>query len=459
MDEVNFYRAKRLACKKWLLTTDTGDWVALSEKKYLDFVHGTADVFTKNVLRDKNIIISPETRQQYAERLRERYSHLFRGASLFIVALTKRCNLSCYYCHAKATNSGGLGLDMDRQTCRKAVDFIFQTPSNAVCIEFQGGEPLLNFGAIQEITLYAKKKNQKKGKDLRFALVTNLSLMDDEKLAFIKKHRIGLCTSLDGPAAVHDKNRQYPDGRPSHAEVLRWIKRIKKDYPLEALMVTTKHSLKHPREIIDEYARLGFSDIQLRPMLALGYMEGKKEYSAREYILFWKKAMGYLLKLNRKTYLRDRFAAYILKRFFGQRSSSFVDLNSPCGAAISTMAVDHAGGVYSCDEGRQYEMFRLGSVDMRYSDIFRGSECQALVRSTVNDCLLCDACVWKPFCGICVVCSYANYGNLLPVLSKDDRCKILMAQYEYLMEKIIEDKNNETFVEWVKGGRIVPRAL
>lgn len=452
MDKLNFYSAQKVG-KKWLITLDSGDWVALSEKNYSLLKSGKYkdDVFLLNVLKDRHIVLDSKNEADYVRSLRKKNMHLFYGPSLHIVAVTKRCNNDCLYCHANATGRNDSSLDMDEKTARKTVDFIFKSPNKNISIEFQGGEPLLNFDTVKFIVDYAKKKNKTAQKNLLFSLVTNMTIMDDDKLKFLMKRRVGLCTSLDGPKSVHDKNRTFLDDRGTYDTVVKWIKKIKKNYPLEALMVTTKHSLEHPKEIIDEYRTLGFTNIQLRPMLMLGKALANKDimYSADEYLKFWKAAMEYLLKINKKQFLRDRFATYIVKKFFSN-SAEFVDLNSPCGAAISTLAYDHDGKIFSCDEGRQYDLFNLGTVDMDYEKLFMGNECQSLIASTVNDCLLCDACVWKPFCGICVVCNYAKTGNVIPILSQDDRCKILKGQFEFLMEKILADKDNETFLKWIK---------
>ena len=46
-------------------------------------------------------------------------------------------------------------------------------------------------------------------KIIRYSLVTNLSLMDEEKLEFILDNGIQVCTSLDGPEDLHDHNRLW----------------------------------------------------------------------------------------------------------------------------------------------------------------------------------------------------------------------------------------------------------
>jgi uncharacterized protein len=454
MAENNFYR-ERLVAGKHILTLDSGDWIALSPESFSQFKQGRLKEgsLLYNALKDRNIILDQENRHDYVEKLRARYSHLFTGPSLHIVSVTERCNNSCIYCHASAKATDDRSLDLETKTARKIVDFILQSRSPSLAIEFQGGEPLLNMDTIKEIITYSRAKAP--GRDIKFLLVTNMSLMDEDTFSYLKANRVGICTSLDGPAHVHDVNRKSASGKGTHAEVEKWIRKIKPGYPLHALLVPSRQSLSHPEDIVDEYARLGFSYIQLKPMSFLGYAQKNKgaQYSAQEYISFWKKAMARIIEVNKAGFLCERLSTVMLRKLYYASASEFVDLNSPCGAAISTLAYNHKGEVFSCDEGRQFEIFKLGDAGNSLESIYESRHCQGLIRSTVNDCLLCDSCAWKPYCGICVVCNYAETANLIPVLSKNDRCKILMAQYDWLMEKIIEGKHNELFLSWISTRR------
>ena len=454
MDRLNLYRKKQLPSGEFLLTVDSGDWLVLSEKKLrlLEKRRYKDDTSLYRLLRERFMILDKDNSEEYVSRLRESYSHLFTPPSLHIVAVTARCNLACSYCHANAKISSDSSLDMDLNTAKRTVDFIFSLKNKSAMIEFQGGEPLLNFETVRFITEYATKKNKAAKKDLRLSLVTNLTLMDKEKLEFCKKNRIGLCTSLDGPAMIHDRHRKNPSGEGTHAIVADRVERIRKEHPIEALMVATKDSLPYPKEIVDEYDRLGFKTIQLRPFLSLGQAIGKKGlgFTADEYLDFWKIAMERILEINKRRYFEERYSTYMLKKLFGMRSN-FVDLCSPCGAIVSTLAYDHEGKIYSCDEGRQHEMFCIGDVDKRFEDMLETEKAQCIIRGSVNDCLLCDACAWKPFCGVCQVCNYAEDGNLVPKLAQDTRCKILDGMFTFLIGKIQEDE--KAFARWVEDGQ------
>lgn len=62
-------------------------------------------------------------------------------------------------------------------------------------------------------------------KNLTFALVTNLSLMDEEKLTWLLDHDVDICTSLDGDKKTHNWQRTWDDGD-TFEKVKFWINRI-----------------------------------------------------------------------------------------------------------------------------------------------------------------------------------------------------------------------------------------
>ena len=58
---------------------------------------------------------------------------------------------------------------MSAETAKKAVNLAFQSPEPFLSIEFQGGEPLLNFDTIQVIVSEAEKKAAETSKKVEFS--------------------------------------------------------------------------------------------------------------------------------------------------------------------------------------------------------------------------------------------------------------------------------------------------
>jgi len=116
--------------------------------------------------------------------------------------------------------------DMTPESAHAALDWVFRSPSRYLKIEFQGGEPLLNIELIKEITEEAKRRAAASQKDVEFVVATNLSFLSDDILAFLKTYNIGVSTSLDGPAFIHNANRPRP-GNDAYETTVRGIARAR----------------------------------------------------------------------------------------------------------------------------------------------------------------------------------------------------------------------------------------
>ena len=437
---------------KYLLTTDQGSWIALEKKEYDDFINGRLDSNLFENLEKRGIIITQNNLKLITEDYRKRLNYLFRGNSLHILTTTKRCNLKCVYCHSAVASkiANEKEYDMDKKTAKKTLEFIFQTPEKVITIEFQGGETLLREDLFKYVVKEAKKINKKHNKNIRFALVSNLTLMTDELLNWIKKEKVDICTSLDGPKELHDKNRWFEGGKASYEEVTSQLKRLKEKgiNHIGMLMVTTKYSIPLWKEIVDEYVKWGQQSLQLKYINKLGFADlawKQIGYTMDEFLDFWEKSVDYMIELNKKGIkIQERFVVLILKKILTKFDPNFLDFRGPtCGAVAGQLAYDHKGDIFSCDEGRMNkEMFGLGTVkDSNYEKVLSSEKAQGIISASIIDNnIMCDKCAYKPWCGLCPVISYAEQGNILPKISNFSLHKLHEFQFDYVFEKLLFDK-------------------
>jgi len=450
----NNYRVKKIA-NKYLITTDQGSWVALEKKEYDSFIKQEYSGYLEHILEERGIIITKENINKIIDSYKKRISFLFKGTNLHIIIPTLRCNHKCIYCHSSAKAISNDGFDMDEETATKTLEFIFQTPATHITIEFQGGDALLNFDLFKYIVNKAKNMNEEYNKKIRYALVTNLTLLDDQKLDWICKQNIDICTSLDGPKIVHDKNRFFEDGKPSYDVVVNQIKKIKGRKKLSALMVTTRYSLEYWKEIVDEYVKWDFRSLQIKYINKLGFAENKWNevgYTIEEFLEFWTKSVDYMIELNKQGIkIKERFVTLFLQKILDERDPSFLDARSPCGAVIGQIAYDTNGDIYCCDEGRNFDIFKLGNVkNNTYNEILTKDSSLKIISSSINENYLCDNCVYKPYCGVCPVINYAESGNIIPKISKCSRCKYFKAVFDYIFEKLLsnDEETKQVLFDW-----------
>lgn len=453
----------------WLLTNDWGRHARLTDAQFRAFMGGDPepDAAWWADLRDKGFLRGHLDFPALASRYSRANSFLWSGPRLHIAVLTSRCNYACAYCQTGSSLGAGQGGDMSLDTARRVVEFAFASPAPELTLEFQGGEPLLNWEALELMVRFGEDFARTAGRPLGFALVSNLSLMDDARLAFLMEHKVSVCTSLDGPAALHDRNRPFSGGS-SHALVERWLKAMTARYPdadgsrhprPNALLTVTRASLSEPEAIVDEYARLGLSSLFSRPLMPLGAARRSWKaigYTVPEYLAFYRRLLDRVLALNRAgTPMRERGAGILLAKVLRGADPGFTDLRSPCGAAVGQLAYNHDGDVYTCDEGRMLaeegdRLFRLGNVhETPYQEAVRHPTAKACqVASHLEDQPLCASCAYRPYCGVCPAYNYAAQDTIWGRMGTNDRCAVYMGVLDILFEKLRDPGTAEVFSAW-----------
>jgi His-Xaa-Ser system radical SAM maturase HxsB len=350
--------------------------------------------------------------QLVAARLRSRMAFLREPSALQVFVVTLRCEHSCPYCQVSRQSTDKSRFDMSEQTAERALAIAMQAPASRIKIEFQGGEPLLNFPLIEKIVAKAKAAAPKSGKRVDFVITSNLALLTDEILTFCKAEQVLLSTSLDGPADLHNRNRPRPGGNSYELAVkgIRSAQRVLGAGSVGALMTTTEASLDRVEDIIDEYVALGLDGIFLRPLSPYGFAVKTKQikkYDAKRWLAFYKRGLDYILTLNRSG--RQFFEFYtmlLLRRMFSDRPIGYVDLRSPAGIGLGALVYNYDGRVFASDEGRMLaEMgdntFELGHVDTAdYRSLVLSDKLIDLIGSSLSQCAPeCSTCVYESHCG------------------------------------------------------------
>jgi uncharacterized protein len=397
-----------------------------------------------------------------ALKARTRYRRLAESTGLHIFVVSLRCEHSCPYCQVSRQSSDTERYDMSSETAERGLDMAFRSPSHQLKIEFQGGEPLLNFGLIEEIVQRAERRNQEERRNLGFVIATNLALLDDSMLEFCARHDIYISTSLDGPSDLHNKNRPRP-GRDSWERAVEGIRRVREALGVDhvsALMTTTRASLDRVREIVDCYLEQGLRGIFLRPLSPYGFAIKTKSYSAYDaerWLDFYREGVAYILELNRQgVEMREYFSAVILKKMLTNTEPGYVDLTSPAGIGIGAIVYNYDGSIYASDEGRMLaemgdDTFCLGHLERDTYEQVMSSEAllAPLEESFAPSAPMCSDCAFEPFCGSDPVYHYATSGDFVGRKPESDFCRRNMAVFKHLLDLYNHDEfARATFLDW-----------
>lgn len=344
--------------------------------------------------------------------------------------LTQSCNLKCVYCYGDGGEYGTGGI-MDEQTAFQAVDWLIDQSGKMkqVHIGFFGGEPFLNFPLMKAVVAYAKKRAQEMGKEVDFHATTNATLLDDDKIAFIKEQPISIMVSFDGPREIQDVQRPYANGKGSYDSTIPKIIKL-----LAAVPETPGHAVivgnTDPQLVKDALQQIGFAEVSMVPAsqsLFTGELAERK--SARDI-----QNLLQVLEQEAKTWLcltqsRDSEA---LKSLRVKKSGLYQGLVSllhnskkqhACSAGRGMVGVSSLGDVYLCHRFVGKEEYKLGNVFGK--DLNR----EEYLKSPTTENEMCAACFARYYCaGGCKHDNLSSCGSI--ATPSEDMCRLRCRELE-----------------------------
>ena len=154
-----------------MLTNMAGEHALLEPREFELLMDGELGLESPTVrrLRGKHLVraVGEELPVELlALKVRTRYWRLpeFTALHMFVVSL--RCEHSCPYCQVSRQSADKSLYDMTEETAMRALEMTFRSPSPHLKIEFQGGEPLLNFALIEFVVDRAKEHEPRRATQL-----------------------------------------------------------------------------------------------------------------------------------------------------------------------------------------------------------------------------------------------------------------------------------------------------
>ena len=310
------------------------------------------------------------------------------------LALTHRCNLDCSYCYAGPKSDRAMTLE----TACKALDLAFSHPHDQVRIAPFGGEPLLEMALVDAIAEEARQRAVQTGKQVRFTMTTNGTLLTEENLDPLERHRFRLVVSLDGDQPAHDAARRFADGSSSWQATVDGLCRAR-----DRLGTRRTLSVVHPGNV----ERMG-ETFDFLTSLGVNQMSFAIDYHAR-----WTEEdvaalrAGFEAATDRAI---ERFRAgedVIMRPLHGKISRRLkrgLVLGTRCRFGRGELAVAPSGRLYPCErligpDGPEQRQLAIGDVD-RGIDLARVTALRTCGNQPPGDCLRCavmEQCMW--WCG------------------------------------------------------------
>ncbi len=314
---------------------------------------------------------------------------------------TQRCNLDCSYCYLPRDERKG-GRHMTTKEVLSALAELhegFRATLPAGCVPqviFHGAEPLLNRDAVFEgIAQY--------GDRFRFGVQTNATLLDDEAIAFLTRHRVGIGLSLDGPVAtVSNRTRSSWGGTSSHSAVVSALDKLRGYRGHSVICTITRENVEHLSDVVDSLHEREVPACMLNVVRCT--MPGARAVRASDedvvphYLAALERSHEHYVRTGRKLVVAN-FANILLAIVAPTARRLMCDI-SPCGAGRSFFALAANGDLYPCSEFLGLpafgggNLFRDGLAEALDTSAFR-----SVTERKVEDIEPCRGCVIRHFCG------------------------------------------------------------
>lgn len=316
-----------------------------------------------------------------------------RAVRTLKIQMGLKCNFSCTYCNQASQGGQANGNVADaRAFLENLPDWLQADPDN-LRIEFWGGEPFVYWKALKVLGDGLRERFPK----ARFNIITNGSLLDDDKINWLDELNFGVSISHDGPA---HKTTRGPD--PLENSKTRQAIRLLYDrlFPkgkigFGCVLTKDNRSLVAVREYIGERLGIPAHDIPLSTEeILLPYDQGgialspvtAEEQERFMSDVFWEAVCGGSMPVGA---VRGKCEDFYRSLAQGRPTRS---LGQKCGMdKPEHLAVDLKGNVLTCQNTSSAKWHGIGNIDA-FDDIRLTTSRHWSTRAECNRCPVVQLC-------------------------------------------------------------------
>ncbi len=301
--------------------------------------------------------------------------------------LTQRCNLACRYCYILKKN-----ISLSLEMAEKIIDFIFDhTPDGEmVDLGFFGGEPLLEFDLLKDITKKIVNHPSYCKNRIVLRVVSNGTIFSEEIAIFLNEYSIGLGMSCDGPPFIQDRFRIFKNGKATSKVVEKNLIQALQWFPMMPVnAVYSAETVEFLPDTIDYLSDLGAKNIHLNPDISSNWSVHDTELLGEIYGQVAQKYIDFYMQGDpRYISLIDSKITVILRG--GYRSEE------KCSMGKGELAYAPSGNIYPCErlvEGDDGGVHCLGNIK---DDSILPVKCNGHPGIATNT--ECHSCSLKEYC-------------------------------------------------------------
>jgi uncharacterized protein len=368
---------------------------------------------------------------------------------------TERCNLDCTYCYIpQAMRSGGEHMPREKLflALERLRDHFGRTlPAGSVPqIIFHGAEPLLNreavFAAIDAF-----------GKDFRFGVQTNATLLDDSAVAFLSERSVSVGISLDAPEPESgNRTRKDWSGTGVHGKVLEAMDRLRGYDAWSVICTVTRANLGDLTGMVEflhqKQVPTCLMNVVRCTLPASRALKPDDGEAAKAFLAALDRSYELYQETGRKLVVGN-FANVLLALLAPTARRLMCDI-SPCGGGRCFFAVAPSGDLFPCSEFIGLPAFRGGNLFQdELGQVLQSEPFRKVTGRDVNAIDPCRRCAIKHFCGApCPAEAHEMNGGM-------DRIGAFCGFYEEQVRyafRLIADGKHQAFLwdGWDDGTRV-----
>jgi len=370
--------------------------------------------------------------------------------------ITERCNLNCCYCYIPESMRKN-GKHMSGEEVTKSLKILKAYFKKVVPkgmqpkIIFHGAEPLLNkdalFNAIEEFD-----------KDFLFGVQTNAVLLDKKAVNFLKKKKVSIGISLDGPTAdIADKTRVSWAKEGCYDSVIKAMGLLKGYDAWSVICTVTNENMASLSELVEFFHAHEVPSALLNVLRCTLPASRKVKPDdlpvARHFIKAIEKSHQLYKKTGRKLVIAN-FANIIISILAPTARRLMCDI-SPCGGGRSFFALAPSGDMFPCSEFIGLKRFAGGNIFKdKITDVIKSEPFQLVTNRKVEDIEPCDSCAIRHFCGApCPAEAHEMNGGMDKIGAF---CEFYEEQVRYAFRLIADHKHDDFLWKgWSKGTKRV----
>jgi uncharacterized protein len=362
--------------------------------------------------------------------------------TLVIIESSSYCNLACSYCFEDVPTKGK---KMSFDTADAIVESIKKLHlADTFVVEFNGGESFMNLPVMERIVDQVNASDLPKKHNVSYGVTTNLTVLKQEVIDFLKKHSFSVSVSLDGVQEDHDRHRFFASGVGSHKYVLSNMEVLKNN----GVEFSTISVISVPGQLTRAYnflkrQRIPYVSFAIRrhsERLALDKVD--YEEIAEELVDVFADSLEAFKAQQFAPKVMD--ASVLIKNLISPIDPEYMCLRTPCGAGTNMITYDTSGDIYACQDLIKEPVFKIchASDDNPRKRIDDNSVVQRLRERKPGGNRGCEDCDFQMFCqGGCYSTSYYAAKKELDesFSTKTPHCEYYYASFTRLLSLVAKE--------------------